>query len=105
MCGPPAIILSDQGTEFNNRLVNSLIKATGVDHRVTSAYHPQTNGKVERFNALIPDTLRKFTAEDHMAWPIWIPFVLIAFRSKVHNTTKYTPFELMFGRKMNKFQD
>ena len=48
--GPPKTILSDQGTEFNNAVVDKLVKATGVERRITSAYHPRTNGQTERFN-------------------------------------------------------
>ena len=85
-------------------MLRALIKVTGVDHRVTSSFHTQTNGMVERFNSLISDKFRIFTSEDHLAWPSRIPLVLIAFRSKVHSKTKYSPFELMFGRKMNRFR-
>ena len=38
--GAPKIILSDQGTEFNNELVNELVKNIGVEHVVTAAYNP-----------------------------------------------------------------
>ena len=40
--GAPTIILTDRGTEFNNKLANKIIKNIGVDHRVTSAYQPRT---------------------------------------------------------------
>ena len=42
--GFPSIVISDQGREFCNRLVDSLMEKSGTDHRVTSAYHPQANG-------------------------------------------------------------
>ena len=103
--GPPKTILSDQGTEFNNAVVDRLIKATGVEKRITSAYHPRTNGLTERFNYTFVEALRKFTSEDNENWPKWVPFVLMAFRSRTHSTTGFTPFELMFGRKMNSFSD
>ena len=103
--GPPKIILSDQGIEFNNKIVNSLITAVGTEHRITSAYHPRTNGQTERFNFVFIEALRKYTESNNNDWPKWIPFVLLDFRSRVHSTTGYTPFELMFGRRMNKFDD
>ena len=103
--GPPKTILSDQGTEFNNAVVAKLVKATGVERRITSAYHPRTNGQTERFNYTFIEALRKYTSEDNENWPKWVPFVLMAFRTRVHSTTGYTPFELMFGRKMNTFSD
>ena len=56
---PPKTVLSDQGKEFNNELVNSLLKRTGVEHRVTSAYNPRTNGQTECFNQTLIESLRK----------------------------------------------
>ena len=48
--GPPKVILSDQGTEFNNSVVNGIVNWVGAEHRITSAYNPRTNGLTERFN-------------------------------------------------------
>jgi hypothetical protein len=42
--GPPKTILSDQGTEFNNEVVDKLLAVTRIERRVTSAYHQRTNG-------------------------------------------------------------
>lgn len=105
MFGPPKEIFSDQGTEFNNQLVDSLIKGAGSEHRVTSAYHPRTNGMTERMNATIANAIRKHAAADQKEWHKWVPFVLLAYRSRIHSSTGYTPFELMFGRKINTFKD
>ena len=103
--GPPKEILSDQGTEFNNKLVAKLLQATGIEHRVTSAYNPRTNGMTERFNQTLVQSLRKHAEENPLDWDKWIPYVLLAYRSRVHTSTKFSPFELVFGRKMNKFEN
>ena len=58
------IRISDQGREFVNALNSELCKLTGVDHRISSAYHPQTNGQDERFNQTIQRSLRKMVNED-----------------------------------------
>ena len=102
---PPKTILSDQGTEFYNKLVESLLKATGVDHLVTSAYNPRTNGMCERFNQTLAEALRKCSEANQDDWHKWIPFVLLAYRSRVHSSTGFSPFELVFGRKMNTFEN
>jgi hypothetical protein len=101
--GPPKEILSDQGTEFNNELVNKLISCVGSEHRITSAYNPRTNGLTERFNQTLVEALRKHCEGDNNNWHKWIPFVLFAYRTRVHSTTNLSPFELMFGRRANKF--
>jgi len=102
--GPSKEILSDQGTEFNNKVVEQLMKATGVVHRVTSAYNPRTNGQTERMNYVLVESLEKFTGENNLDWPKWLPYVLLSYNTKVHSSTGFTPFELMFGRKMNGFE-
>ena len=53
--GFPEVIISDQGREFCNSVCALLFKKTSIDHRMTSAYHPQTNGLTERFNQTLKD--------------------------------------------------
>ena len=55
----PKTILSDQGREFVNETVDKLLSKTGTEHRVTSAYHPNTNGLTERYNQTLINSLRK----------------------------------------------
>lgn len=55
---PPKEILSDQGKEFVNQVIDSLLKQTGVERRLTSPYHPRTNGLTERFNRTLHFALR-----------------------------------------------
>jgi hypothetical protein len=103
--GPPKGILSDQGNEFNNQLMSMITKNIGVEHRVTSAYNPRTNGQTERFNQTLVTALRKHAELNNKLWVAWIPYVLLAYRTRVHSSTKFTPFELMFGRAMNTFEN
>jgi hypothetical protein len=104
LCGPPKAILTDQGKEFNNKLVDELLKWTGVDRKVTSAYSPRTNGKAERFNQTMTEALRKLAECDPSNWDLHVPFLLLSYRSKVHTRTGFTPFRLLFGTEMNTFE-
>jgi hypothetical protein len=99
--GPPKVLLSDQGTEFLNKVVDELLKTSGVEHKVTSAYHPQTNGLTERFNQTLVQSIKKHSEKDTKTWDKWIPYVLLAYRTKVHGSTGLTPYELMFGKAVN----
>ena len=103
--GPPKEILSDQGREFVNGVIDALLKKTGVERRVTSPYHPRTNGLTERFNRTLVEALRTQAEEDPCKWVNWIEYVLLAYRSRENSSTKFTPFELVFGRSMNTFED
>ena len=105
MFGPPKIILTDQGREFCNSVVENLISNIGVEHKVTSAYNPRTDGQTERFNQTLIEALRKHSETNPTNWHLWLPFVLMAYRSRVHSVTKMSPYELMFGRPMNQFEN
>ena len=58
--GVAEIVMSDQGFEFVNKVNQKLFELTGTDHRISSAYHPQTNGLDERFYLTIQQALLKF---------------------------------------------
>ena len=103
--GPPKTILSDRGREFNNEIVDTMLKNIGIEHRVTSAYNPRTNGLTERMNQSLISALRKHVESDQLSWPKWLDWVLFAYRTRVHSATGFTPFELTFGRKANTFND
>ena len=90
--GPPKILLSDQGKEFLNECVNKLSSLTGIERRVTSSYHPQTNGLTERFNGTLVTAIRKHTEAEPENWHKWLNFVLLAYRSRIHSQTGSTPF-------------
>ena len=96
--GCPKELLSDQGTEFCNLVVNALCKLHGIRHTLSSAYHPQTNGLVERFNQTLKKSLAKLAHERNTDWDLLIPSVLFAYRTMTHSTTRYTPFYLTYGR-------
>lgn len=70
----------------------------GTDHRVTSAYHPQTNGLVERLNQTVQNTLLKLVNEYQNNWDDLLDTTLFAIRTSKQKSTKYTPFEMMFNR-------
>ena len=70
---------------------------TGVEQRITSAYHPQANGLVERQNRTIKNALVKVLS-DHQEWPSILEGVLFAHRVTKHNSTKYSPFFMLYNR-------
>ena len=53
------ICITDQGREFCNKVNDTLLKTSGTRHRITSAYHPQTNGLVKRMNRMTSEILLK----------------------------------------------
>lgn len=94
--GAPKIIMTDQGSHFKNKMIEELCNNFKIEHRLSSPYHPQTNGLVERFNRTLTTMLAK--TNDIYNWDLHIPSVLFAYRTTKHSTTKYTPFYLNYGR-------
>ena len=62
--GCPKELLTDRGTHFVNQMLDSLCEELGVKHKLTTAYHPQTNGLVKRFNRTLCKILAKFANEN-----------------------------------------
>ena len=90
--------INDQGEEFVNEVSENLHKMTGTEQRITSAYHPQSNGLCERQNRTIKDSLVKVLEEKPKEWPNIIDGILFAHRVSIHYSTKYSPFFLMYNR-------
>ena len=88
-------VISDQGREFCNQITDCLFELTGTEHRVTSAYHPQSNGLVERFNQTL---IVKKAHDNQHQWDQHIDSVLFAYRTSTHKSTKMTPFFVMHLR-------
>ncbi|CAK9295464.1 unnamed protein product [Gordionus sp. m RMFG-2023] len=97
--GRAKIQINDQGREFVNEVSTNFHKLVGTMQRVTSAYHPQANGMVERVNRTIQNALLKCIENDQLVWTDALPGILFAYNTSCHDSSKFTPFELMYGRK------
>jgi hypothetical protein len=96
--GCPNILLSDRGTHFRNEIVDGLLKQFEIRHLLSTPYHPQTNGLVERFNRTLCESLAKIT-DGKEDWDQHIAPVLFAYRTSKQASTRLTPFYLLYGRK------
>ena len=92
------VIISDQGREFVNKVKEQLFRLTQTHHKVSSAYHPQTNGLTERFNQALQASLIKVVNSSQDDWDEHLSAVLFAYRTSVQKATKLTPFEIMYCR-------
>ena len=96
--GCPKELLTDRGTHFVNEIMRSLCQELGTKHKLSTSYHPQTNGLVERFNRTLCETLAKYANENKDDWDLYLPSTLFAYRTKKHATTRHEPFYLVYGR-------
>ena len=99
--GVPEVIHSDQGANFVSEVIQTVCLNLGITRTQTTAYHPQGNGQVERFNRTLESMLSKVVSENHRNLDENLQKVLFAYRTAVHDSTGYTPFLVMFGRSPN----
>lgn len=96
--GVPSEILSDRGRAFLSGLMKEVEVLLGYHKVNTSAYHPQTDGLVERFNRTLVGMLAKTAERNGKDWDQHLPFVLFAYRASKQESTQESPFFLLYGR-------
>ena len=95
--GPPEALLTDQGGEFSGHELRQLLQPYRIDRRFTTAYHPQTDGVVERLNQTLIQILLT-SLKDKSDWPTALPEALRAFNAAQSSSTGFPPYFLLFRR-------
>lgn len=99
--GIPSVLISDNGPQFISKAFKKFIDEFKVKHWLNAAYHPQHN-PAERPNKVIAAAIRNYIGTDHKNWDQEIPQIACAINTATHQSTKFTPFYLNFGRNMSK---
>ena len=97
--GIPLQLLSDQGKQFTGKVSEHLCDGLGIDHIESTPYHPEGNGVVERMHGPLCAMLTKAASEGH-DWVGQVPFALFALRAAPNRDTGFSPFELVYGRRV-----
>jgi transposase InsO family protein len=96
--GVPAKVTTDRGTQFTASTWSSLCVKLGIEHIMTTAYHPQANGMVERSHRQLKNSLRaRLAAND---WPDHLPWVLLGLHAAPKEDSAVSSAELVFGDKL-----
>ena len=90
--GVPTVLHSDQGANLTSQVISSRCEHLGIERTQTTAYHPQGNGQVERFNHTLEAMLSKLVKENQKDWDQYIPKALLAYRTALHESTGYSPY-------------
>ena len=69
-----------------------------IDHRITTAYHPQANRKAERTNQELKQYLRKYTNHQQDNWPELVPLAEYAYNTTKTQGTDFTPYQVVYGK-------
>ena len=98
--GVPRALISDEGTHFVNKLMNSLLERYNVKHRVATSYHPQTNEQVEVSNKEIKSILEKMVQPNRRDWSVKLDDALCAYRDSLQNPFRNAPLQTSFWKDM-----
>ena len=96
--GVPQHLLSDRGANFLSSLILEMCEILGIQKLNTSGYHPQTDGLVEKFNSTLISMMSKSSDTVTLEWDQQLPLLLFAYRSSEQESTKESPFFLLYGR-------
>jgi hypothetical protein len=96
--GVPGIITSDRGPQFTSSLWAALCSLLSIKHTQTTAYHPQSNGLVERFHRRMKDALRARAAGAD--WFVHLPWVMMGIRTAWREGSDFSPSEAVFGSQL-----
>lgn len=95
--GVPRVIQSDQGSNFSSHLFAQILKQLRIKHNQASAYHVQSQGALERFHQTLKSMLRAFCVQMNGDWEEGLPWLLLAAREVVQESTGFSPNDLVFG--------
>ena len=95
---PPEQLHTDQGRQFESRLLAEVCDLLKIQKSRTTAYHPQSDGQAERWNRTLLGMLATCVEGRAEEWEDQVQKVCMAYNTSTHATTGFTPFYLMFGR-------
>lgn len=96
--GIPIRIHSDQGGNFEYSLIKELCELFGIEKSRTTPYHPSGNGISERYNRSLLNMLGTLDPSQKIDRKKHLPSLVYAYNCTKHESTKFSPLELMFGR-------
>jgi len=96
LVGPPQRLHSDQGRNFESRILGDLCTAFGVKKSHTTPYHPMGDGLVERMNRSLLTLLRTYVEREN-DWERHLQLLLFVYRTTRHSSTGLSPYEVLFG--------
>ena len=95
--GLPKSVQSDQGSNFMSGIFQQVMHELGIKQYRSSAYHPESQGALERFHQTLKNMIRSYCFDTEKDWDEGIHLLLFAVRESVQESLGFSPFELVFG--------
>jgi hypothetical protein len=95
--GLPVAIISDRGKVFTTKFWQSLFQIAGTELRMSTAYHPQSDGQTERVNQCMETYLRCFAHACPKSWSQWLSLAEYWYNTSFHSALGRSPFEVLYG--------
>eukprot|EP00253_Pinus_taeda_P020588 PITA_20588 len=96
--GVPKKIISDRDSRFTSRFWTCMQTTLGTQLNLSTAYHPETDGQIERVNQVLEDMLRMYVMDQQSHWEKYLPLVEFAYNNSYHSSIGMPPFEALYGR-------
>jgi len=96
--GMPSELISDRDPRFTSKFWTELTRMLGTKLKMSTAFHPQTDGQTERVNRVLEDYLRHYVSPTQDDWDEWLPQAEFSVNNAWHESIKNTPFIMNFGQ-------
>ncbi len=93
----PRVLLSDNGTEFKNQILQGICNQFSIKQTLITAHHPASNGLVERTNRKILEILLHLAGKFHESWEYWLSYVAGSINGSINISTGKTPQYILYG--------
>jgi len=96
----PESVVSDRGPQFAVELTKELNRMLGIKTKLSTAFHPQTDGQMEKMNQEVEQYLRFFIEHRQRDWPEWLAAAEFTINNKIHTATKVSLFIANYGKEL-----
>lgn len=96
--GIPREIISDRDRKFVSEFWTTLFKLCGTKIKLSTAYHPESDGQTERTNRTLEDMLRMYVGKKQHSWDKWLHLIEFAYNDHIHSSIGVSPFYVLYGQ-------